>query len=109
MLVPRIEPLPLGLLAHSRDSSVGISTSYGLDGPWIEARWSARFSTSVQTDPGAHPASYTIGTGSFPVVERPGRGTNHSPLSSAKVKEKVELIIYTIMACYTVRFAFQSL
>ena len=28
-----------------------------------------RFSPPVQTDPGAHPASYTIGTGSFPVVD----------------------------------------
>jgi len=25
----------------------------------------ARFSASVQTGPGAHPASYTMGTGSF--------------------------------------------
>ena len=27
---------------------------------------------SVQTDPGAHLASYTMDTGSFPVVKRPG-------------------------------------
>jgi hypothetical protein len=48
-----------------RDSSVGIATGYGLDGPGIESRWEARFSAPVQTGPGAHPASYTIGTGSF--------------------------------------------
>ena len=31
----------------------------------------ARFSAAVQTVPGAHPASYTVGTGSFPGVKRP--------------------------------------
>ena len=29
--------------------------------------------------PGAHPASYTMGTGSFPGMKRPGRGANHPP------------------------------
>ena len=47
-----------------RDSSVGIATRYGLDGPGIEAGWEARFSAPVQTGPGAYPASYTMGTGS---------------------------------------------
>ena len=32
-----------------------------------------------QTDPGAHPASYTMGTGSFPGVKRPGRGADPHP------------------------------
>ena len=45
-----------------RDSSVGIATRYGLDGPGIEARWGARFSAPVQTGPGAYPASCTMGT-----------------------------------------------
>jgi hypothetical protein len=35
------------------DSSVGIVTSYGLDGPGIESRL-ARYSAPVQTGPGAH-------------------------------------------------------
>ena len=41
----------------------------------------ARFSASVQTGPGAHPASYTMGTGSFPGAES-GRGVTltHHPL-----------------------------
>jgi len=47
-------------------SVVGIATAYGLDGPGIESRWGARFSAPVQTDPEAHPASCTMGTGSFP-------------------------------------------
>jgi hypothetical protein len=41
-----------------RDSSVGIATGYGLDGPGIESRWGARFFAHVQTGPGAHPASW---------------------------------------------------
>ena len=49
-----------------QDSLVGIATGYGLDGPVIESRWGARFSAPVQTGPGAHTASYTMGTGSFP-------------------------------------------
>jgi len=39
----------------------------------------ARISASVQTGPGAHPASYTMGTGSFSGVKRPGRGVDHPP------------------------------
>jgi hypothetical protein len=39
----------------------------------------ARFSAPVQTGPGTHPASYTMGTGSFPGVKRPGRGVDHPP------------------------------
>jgi hypothetical protein len=46
------------MLRKGRDSSVGIATRYELDGPWIESRWEARFSATIQTDPRAHPASY---------------------------------------------------
>jgi hypothetical protein len=41
-----------------------------------------RFFAHVQTGPGAHPASCTVGTGSFPGVKRPGRGADH-PLPSS--------------------------
>ena len=78
-----------------RDSSVGIATRYGLGGPGIESRWRARFSAPFQTGPGAHPASYKMGTGSFPGVKRPGRGVDHPPPSSAEVKERVELYLYS--------------
>ena len=75
-----------------RDSSVGIATRYGLDGPGIESRWGRpRFSAHVHTGPGAQPASYTVGTESFPGVKRPGRGLDHPPTSSAEVKERVEI------------------
>jgi hypothetical protein len=55
----------------------------------------ARFSTSVQTGPGAHPAAYTMGTESFLGVKRPGRGVDHPPSSSAEVKERVGLYLYS--------------
>jgi hypothetical protein len=44
----------------------------------------------VQTGSGAHPPSYTVGTGgSFPGgKERPGRDADHSPPSSAEVKKE---------------------
>jgi hypothetical protein len=32
---------------------------------------------------------------SFPGVKRPGRGVDHSPLSSVRVKERVELYLYS--------------
>jgi hypothetical protein len=46
-------------------NSVGIATDYGLDGPGIESRWGRDF-PPVQTGSGAHPASCTMGPGSFP-------------------------------------------
>ena len=56
---------------------------------------SARFSAPVQTGPGARPDSYTMGTGSFSGVKRSGRGVDRLPQSSAKVKERVELYLYS--------------
>jgi hypothetical protein len=76
---------------RSGDRSVGIATRYGLDGPGIESRWRARFSEPVQTVSEAQPASYTMGTGSFPGVKLLGRGVDHPPLSSAGVRQRVEL------------------
>jgi hypothetical protein len=78
-----------------RDSSVGIETCYGLDGPGIESRWGARFSAPVQTGSGAHPASYIVGTGSFPGVKWPGRGIDHPPPPKAEIKGRVELCLYS--------------
>jgi hypothetical protein len=55
------------------------------------------FSSSlcIQTDSGAHPASYTLDTGgSFPRGKaRPGRDADHSPPSSAEVKKEQELYL----------------
>jgi hypothetical protein len=63
----------------------------------------ARFFAHVQNGPGAHPASCTMGTGSFPGVKRPARGADHPPPSSAGVKKIIELYLYppswTVQAC----------
>ena len=56
----------------------------------------ARFSTPVQTGLGANPASYTMGTGSFTGVKRPRRDVDDPPTSSAEVKERVELYLYSL-------------
>jgi hypothetical protein len=48
----------------------------------------SRFFAHVQTGPGVHPASCTMGTGSFPGVKRPGRGADHPPPSSAEVRKE---------------------
>ena len=46
-----------------RISVVGIATRYWLDGPGIESHCRRDFPHPVQTGPGAHPSSHTMGTG----------------------------------------------
>ena len=98
---------------RGRDSSVGIATRYRLDGPGIQSRWGARFSAPVQTGPGAHPASCTMGTGSFPGVKSPARGVDHPPPSRAEVEGRVELYICSpsgaFVACSREKFTFYLL
>jgi len=48
----------------------------------------ARFSAPVQIGPWAHPASYTMGTGYFPRVKRPGRGVDDPPHLVPKLKKE---------------------
>jgi len=55
----------------------------------------ARFSAHIQTSPGAHSASYTMGTRSFSGVKQSGHCIDHPPPPSAKVKERVELYLYS--------------
>jgi len=78
------------------DSSVGIATGYELDGPVIESRWGARLSAPVQTGPEAPPSLLYNGYRVFPGgKERPGHDADPSPPSSAVVKERVELYLYS--------------
>jgi hypothetical protein len=55
----------------------------------------ARFSAPVQTGPEAQRTSYTVGTMTLPRVKRPGRCVDQPLPSSAEVKERVELYIYS--------------
>jgi hypothetical protein len=59
-----------------------------------------RFSAPVQIVPGVHPASYTMGTGSFLGVKQLERGVGHPPPSSAEVKERWS---YTATPCLGLR------
>ena len=83
------------------DSSVCIATRYGLEGQMIESRWGGRFFVPVQADPVAHPASCTIGSGSFPGVKRPGFSDDRPHTSTAEVKEKVHEVTLTYMHTHT--------
>jgi hypothetical protein len=57
--------------------------------------WGCNFTRVFQTGPVAHPASYTMVTGSFPGVKRPGRGVIHPTPYSVEVKERVKLYLYS--------------
>jgi hypothetical protein len=78
-----------------RENAVGKATSYGLDGRGIESQWGRDFPHPPRPDLGPHPASYTMGTRSFPGVKQPGRDVDHPPPSSAEAKERLELYLYS--------------
>jgi len=69
-------------------SSVGIATDYGLDGPGIESRWAARFSTPPDRPWVLHSLLYN-GYRVFPMGKvRPDRDADHSLPSGADVLEE---------------------
>jgi hypothetical protein len=56
----------------------------------------ARYSTPAETVPEAHPASSTMGIGSFSGVKNgPGRDADPLPPTSAVGNERVELYLYS--------------
>ena len=82
-------------LFGGRDSSVGIATRYGLDGPGIETWWGRDF---------PHPSRPAIGPtqppvqwvpGLYPGVKQPGRGTDHPPPPKRRGHERIGLYIYS--------------
>jgi hypothetical protein len=78
---------PHTLKIRGRDSSVGIATRYGLDGPGIESRWGQDF---------PHPSRPALGptqppthwVESFPGVKRPGRGVDHPSHLAPRLKKE---------------------
>jgi len=75
-------------------SSVGVATELRAGQSGIEFRWGWDF-PPVQTDPGAHPASCKMGTGSFPRVKC-GRGvplTTHPHLMPRSWKSRPILLV----------------
>jgi len=97
-------------------SSVGIATGYGLDGPEIESRWGRDFPHLSRPALGSHPASCTMGTGSFPGVKS-GRVVTlipHSFLVPWSRKSRAMLLlplwavrpVQCLSACTSVHFTF---
>ena len=70
---PFVSPLCVG-----RDSSVGITTRYGLDAPGIEYQWWTRFSAHV----------LTVDSRSFPGIRRPEHGLDNPPHLVLSVKKE---------------------
>jgi hypothetical protein len=77
-----------------QDISVGIQDSLraGRSVDRIPVGGGARFSAPVPTSPGAHQATYTMGTESFPRVKRPGRGVDSPPHLVPRLKKEKSCI-----------------
>jgi hypothetical protein len=65
------------IIAYSFDDSIIISFLY-------KTLIKLHVKVKLYHFPGAHPASYTIGTGSFLEVKWPERGNDHPPLRLKK-------------------------
>jgi hypothetical protein len=91
------------------DSSVGIATRYGMNGPGIESRWRQDL---------PHPSISTLGLtqpliqwvpGLLPEVKRQGHGGDHPPhLASRFSNSRVILVLHlwALMVCSRVNFTF---
>ena len=80
---------------EGRDTLVGIATRYGLEGPGIESRWGAKFSSPVHTGPGGRPILlYNGHRVSFREVKRPESVADHPPPSCVDTKETAALYFY---------------
>jgi hypothetical protein len=97
----------------------GKSTWYSLDmrlgglqsrsGCGGEEKNSHPLRSRVQNGSGAQPASYPMcSESSFPGVKRPGREADHSPPSSAQVKECVELYLHSPIRLHGVVFSLKK-
>jgi hypothetical protein len=90
------------------NGSVGIALGYGLDDRGSTVRFPVGTGDfflhhRLQNGSGAHPASYPMGTrGSSLGIKRPEREADHSPPSSAEVKECVELHRYSLIRLHGV-------
>jgi len=73
-----------------REGTVAIAIGCGMECPGIEFRLGQDF-LHHSRPAWANPFSYAVGTGSFPGINRPGRGVIYRPPSAAEVKERVEL------------------
>jgi hypothetical protein len=81
-------------------AGIAQSARYGLDGPGIESRVGRDFFAHVQTGPGAHPVSCTVGSGSFP-------GVNRLLALRSRMSRTIPLLpLWAFGACYRANFTF---
>ena len=78
------------------ESSVGIATRHGLDGPGIESRWRRDFPhlSRPAPEPTQPPVQWVPGL--FARAEEAEAWHYHQIPSSAEVKERVELYLYSL-------------
>jgi len=97
----------LSYLKVGRDSSIGIATRYGLDGPGTESRWGGEICRTRPDRPWDPPSLLHNGYRVFTGVKRPGRDVDQPP-PSTEVKERVEIYLYSplwaFVACFRVNF-----
>ena len=77
------------------DNSVSIAIHYGMDGLGIEPQWRRDFPhlSRPAVGPTQPPVEWVLGL--FTGVKRPGHGVDHPSPSSTKVKERVNLYLYS--------------
>ena len=83
------------VIRWDRDGVDGIATRCGLDGPGIESRCGRNFPHLSRPALGPTQPPIQWVPAFFPGVKRPGRDVDHPPASSAEVKERVELYLYS--------------
>jgi hypothetical protein len=79
-----------------RDSIVGVATRYGLAVRGSNPVGGEIFCTCPDRPWGPRSLLYSGYRVSFPGVKQPGRGVDHTPPSSAVVKERVDLYLCSL-------------
>ena len=83
------------IFCRGQGSAVCIVTRYGLDGPGIRSLWGARFFAPFQISLGGSPSLLYNGYWVFPWSKTAGTWSWTPIPSSAEVKERVELYLYS--------------
>ena len=104
--VPRISFIDQFISAHidhkyvghsvilgDQDNIFSIATCNRLDCPEVKCQRRRDFLSPIRNSPGAHPASCTMGTGSFPGVRQPGHDIDHPLPYYTKVTKRVMLYL----------------